>query len=72
MPRFKASDKVKVREHISSGNTYNEFISTSEEQSEYAGQVVTIDTYYPEFDGYVILEDDGLFLWHDDMLEAMP
>lgn len=62
--------KVKIRNGLEPYKEHNEFIVVDDEQLDYCGQEVEIDRYYEELDGYLIKEDAGQFLWHENMFEV--
>lgn len=64
--KYKAGDKVKVRENLEVNKRYGteEFI---EEMEEYKGKIVTIDTVNE--DDYYIEEDKQSWSWTEEMLE---
>ena len=64
--KYKAGDKVKVRENLEVNKRYGteEFI---EEMEEYKGKIVTIDTVNK--DDYYIEEDKQSWSWTEEMLE---
>lgn len=67
---FAIGSKVRVKEFCED-TFFNEFVIADEEQVDLVGQEVTIDGYSDDFDAYMIKEDDGMYLWHADMLEEV-
>ena len=64
--KYKVGDKVKVREDLKIGKSYNKktFVDSMEK---YKGQIVTIKVVYG--DRYRIEEDNQDWYWTDEMLE---
>ena len=64
--KYKVGDKVKVREDLKIGKSYNEKIFV-DDMEKYKGQIVTIKVVGD--DNYRIEEDNQDWYWTDEMLE---
>ena len=64
--KYKVGDKVKVREDLKIGKSYNEKIFV-DDMEKYKGQIVTMKVVGD--DNYRIEEDNQDWYWTDEMLE---
>lgn len=66
--KYKVEDKVKVREDLEIGKSYDKKTFV-EKMKKYKGQIVTIKVVYD--DRYRIEEDNQDWYWTDEMLEGV-
>lgn len=66
--KYKVGDKVKVREDLEIGKSYDKKTFV-EKMKKYKGQIVTIKVVYD--DRYRIEEDNQDWYWTDEMLEGV-
>lgn len=70
MENIKPNDKVKIKDNLIVGKTYDMWTPFLEEMAKYRGKVMTVEDY-SEYDGYYLKEDDKGFNWSYDMLEKV-
>ena len=68
--KYKAGDKVRVREDLSKEKCYEDCFVTFK-MGNMAGQVVTISHAFESTNRYKIEEDKGVYFWIDEMFEPL-
>lgn len=66
--KYKVGDKVRVRTDIKSGEQFGSHFFT-ENMQKYAGKIVTISRDTFSGGGYDIIEDNGAYVWKDEMFD---
>lgn len=64
--KYKAGDKVKVRNHLRSGHYYGPTYFNSY-MEDFCGTTLTIKDFFPDTNDYDVFEND--WSWSDEMFE---